>query len=236
MMMPSFRSYYTTAVKNAIRRTDTNYYDWRDRLVASKQGITDNENDGTNRPIVYTTYDNLDETVLVQRYEGDGVSLSTVNGVPQPPDPSLLRAQTAYAYDDQGRVYLHLVYDVDPSTGTVSSTALTTNYYYDHRGDQLAESDPGGLWTKDVYDGAGRLVVAYTTDGGGGTTGRTQPAWPMISCWSRPRRSTMGTATRLKALTGSASTMPPARERWAIPRAPRPPGTGLLHRVLLRCG
>ena len=51
-----------------------------------------------------------------------------------------------------------------------SDNALTTNYYYDHRGDLVAESDPGGLWTKDVYDGAGRLVYEYTTDGAGGTT------------------------------------------------------------------
>src|SRR5262249_46376547 len=48
--------------------------------------------------------------------------------------------------------------------------ALTTNYYFDHRGDQVAESDPGGLWTKDVYDGAARLTLEYTTDGGSGTT------------------------------------------------------------------
>jgi RHS repeat-associated protein len=151
-------------------RVTQNFYDWRDRLVARKQGVQDNENDGTNRPIQYTTYDNLDETVLVQQYEGDGVSLSMANGVPQPPDPSLLRAQTAYAYDDQGRVYQELVYDVNPSTGAMSSTALITNFYYDHRGDQIAESDPGGLWTKDVYDGADRLVVEYTTDGGGGSS------------------------------------------------------------------
>ena len=59
---------------------------------------------------------------------------------------------------------------MDPTTGAVSSTPLTTNYYYDHRGDQIAESDPGGLWTKDVYDGAGRLVTEYTTDGGSGTS------------------------------------------------------------------
>jgi RHS repeat-associated protein len=154
----------------AAPRVTQNFYDWRDRLVASKQGVEDTENDGTNRPIRYTTYDNLDEAVLVQQYEGDGVSINTVNGVPQPPDPSLLRAQTAYAYDDQGRVYQQLIYDVDPSTGAVSSTALTTNYYYDHRGNQIAESAPGGLWTKEVYDGAGRLAVTYLTDGGGGTS------------------------------------------------------------------
>ena len=28
---------------------------------------------------------------------------------------------------------------------------------------------PGGLWTKDVYDGADRLAYEYTTDGAGGT-------------------------------------------------------------------
>jgi RHS repeat-associated protein len=154
----------------AAPRVTQYFYDWRDRLVASRQGVQDTENDGTNRPIRYTTYDNLNEVVLVQQYEGDGVSLRMVQGVPQSPDPSLLRAQTAYAYDDQGRLYQKLVYAVDPATGAVSSAALATNYYYDHRGDQMAESVPGGLWTKDVYDGAGRLVVAYTTDGGGGNS------------------------------------------------------------------
>ena len=34
----------------------------------------------------------------------------------------------------------------------------------------MAESDPGGLWTKDVYNGAGELVMEYTTDGAGGTS------------------------------------------------------------------
>jgi len=154
----------------AAPRVTQNFYDWRDRLVASKQGVQDNENDGTNRPIHYTTYDNLNETVLEQQYEGDGVSINTVDGVPQPPDPSLLRAQTAYAYDDQGRVYQQLVYDIDPSTGAVSSIALATNNYYDHRSNPIAQSAPGGLWTKEVYDGAGRLAVTYLSDGGGGTT------------------------------------------------------------------
>ncbi len=34
----------------------------------------------------------------------------------------------------------------------------------------MAESAPGGLWTKSQYDGAGRDVMDYTTDGAGGTT------------------------------------------------------------------
>ena len=63
----------------------------------------------------------------------------------EPLDPSLLRAQEIDSYDDQGRVYQTQVFDVNPTTGAVSSSALTTNYYYDHRSDLIAESDPGGL-------------------------------------------------------------------------------------------
>lgn len=146
------------------------YYDWRDRQVAEKDGVQANENDGTNRPIYYTTYDNLNEATSQSQYDGDGVTINTVNGVPQPPDPSLLRAYSTTEYDDQGRIYRTNTYDVNPQTGAVSNSGLTTNYYYDHRGDQIAESDPGGLWNKDVYDGAGRLVTEYATDGAGGTS------------------------------------------------------------------
>ena len=91
------------------------FYDWRDRLVATKSGVQYSEDDGVNRPIVYTTYDNLNEAVEVQQYTGDGVSITTTDGVPDAPDASLLRAQKVYAYDNQGRVYQTQVYDVDPS-------------------------------------------------------------------------------------------------------------------------
>src|SRR5579884_171937 len=139
------------------------WYDWRDRQVADKDGVSASENDGTNRPIIVTTYDNLDEVTETQQYAGDGVTPQIVNGVLQPLSSSLLRAQEIDSYDDQGRLYQTQVYDVNPSTGTVSTSALTTNYYYDHRGDLMAESDPGGLWTKSSYDGAGREVMDYTT-------------------------------------------------------------------------
>ena len=58
---------------------------------------------------------------------------------------------------------------MDPNTGAVSSASLTTNYYFDADGQQIAESDPGGLWTKDVYNGAGWVTTEYITDGGGDT-------------------------------------------------------------------
>ncbi len=146
------------------------WYDWRDREVAVKSGVQASENDGTNRPIVVTTYDNLDEVTETQQYVGDGVTPTISNGVLQALPAADLRAQEIDNYDDQGRVYKTQVYDVNPSNGSVSSTALTTNDYYDHRGDLMAESAPGGLWSKSVYDGAGRDTMDYTTDGAGGTT------------------------------------------------------------------
>ncbi len=138
--------------------------------MAEKDGVQSSESTGVNRPITYTTYDNLDEATEVQTYDGDGVTISYSGGVPVAPSSSLLRSQEIISYDDQGRVYQDQVYNVDQSDGSVSDTALTTNYYYDHRSDLVAEQDPSGLWTKDVYDGAGELVTEYTTDGAGGTT------------------------------------------------------------------
>jgi len=154
----------------APNRVTDYWYDWRDRQVAMKSGVQSSESDGTNRPILVTTYDNLDEVTETQQYLGDGVTPQIVNGVLQPLSSSLLRAQEIDSYDDQGRLYRTQVYDVNPSTGTVSTTALTTNYYYDHRGNLIAEADPGGLWTKSSYDGAGRDVMDSSTDGAGGTS------------------------------------------------------------------
>jgi YD repeat-containing protein len=155
---------------SATARVGQFWYDWRDRQVASKSGVQTNEDNTTHRPIIYTNFDNLDEAIQIQQYDGDGVTLTSSNGVPQPPSTSLLRAQENISYDDQGRVYQTQVYDVNPTTGTVSTNALTTNLYYDHRGDLVAQSVPGGLWSKAQYDGAGRLTYSYATDGAGGTS------------------------------------------------------------------
>jgi RHS repeat-associated protein len=155
---------------SAANRVTNYYFDWRDRQVASKQGVQTTEDTTTHRPIIFNTFDNLEEITQVQQFDGDGVTITTSNGVPQAPSASLLRAQTNTSFDDQGRVYQTQVYSVNPSTGAVSSTALTTNDYYNHRGELIEESAPGGLVTKDAYDGAGRVTIEYTTDGGGGTS------------------------------------------------------------------
>src|SRR5262249_25261240 len=110
------------------------------------------------------------EITKKQRYDGDSVTISSTSGVPNAPSSSLLREQTVIAYDDQQRVYQTQVYSVNQSTGAVSSTALTTNNWYNHRGQLIKTSEPGGLVTKNSYDGAGRLLTQYLSDGGGDTS------------------------------------------------------------------
>src|SRR5207244_6015153 len=61
------------------------------------------------------------------------------------------------------------VYDVNQSTGALSSSALTTNTWYNHRGQVIKVSNPGGLVNKSQFDGAGRQIESYSTDGGGDT-------------------------------------------------------------------
>jgi len=155
---------------SAADRVTEQYYDWRDRLVASKAGVQASEDTTTHRPIIYNTFDNLNEVTQVQRYDGDGVTITSTNGVPNAPSASLLRAQTKLSYDDQGRVYNTQVYSVDPSTGSVSTNALSTQVWYDHRGEVIKKSSPGGEVDKSQFDGAGRETVSYVSDGGGDTT------------------------------------------------------------------
>jgi RHS repeat-associated protein len=162
---------------SAANRVGNNFFDWRDRTVAVKSGVQSSEDTTTHRPILYYTFDNLSETTQVQQYDGDGVTITSSGGVPQAPSSSLLRAQTNSSYDEQGRVYLTQTYSVNPSTGAVSSTALSTNTWYNHRGLVIESSQPGGLKTKNAYDGAGRTTVVYTTDGNGDAAPGTTNSW-----------------------------------------------------------
>jgi YD repeat-containing protein len=139
-------------------------YDWRDRLVASKSGVQGTEGTATHRPIFFQDLDNLGEVTAVSQYDGDGVTLSSTK-----PSAGLLRAYSTAAYDDQGRPYRLQQYSVGASTGALSTYALTTDTYYDHRGHAIAVYAPGGQVTKQAYDGAGRAVDVWVTDGSGGT-------------------------------------------------------------------
>jgi hypothetical protein len=155
-------------------RITQSYFDWRDRMVASKSGIILNtdgtedlsaEDDGTNRPIEFSVYDNLGEVTEQDTYTGDGVAVTTTNGVVNATSADLLRAKTTSSYDDQGNVYQTNTYSVDPTDGTVGD-AVTTNTFRDLRGDVIATYTPGQPTEKEPYDGAGRDIEQFETDGG----------------------------------------------------------------------
>lgn len=169
-------------------RVTQNFYDWRDRLVATKVGVQDGEEglmDGVGRLIYYYQYNNLNQIVSQETYAADdipivdevtygsdGVTVTDPDhgdGVPDRPDATQLRALTITNYDEQGRIYRTDTYSVDPSDGTPSEYALHTDIYYDPRGNIMEIRSPGGLVTETVYDGADRPIIVYQSDGAGGT-------------------------------------------------------------------
>ena len=174
---------------NSLRVTE-NFYDWRDRVVATKSGVLldsnnrysdpNNETNTANiihRPISYYTYDNLSEVTKTERFDGDGITLTGTNhaalltaGVPSPISTTALRARTTVSFDDQGRAYRTDQYDINQygtNAGTLSTTnTLSSQNFYDHRGNVMASSQAGGLVGKYVYDGAGRMTKQYMSEGG----------------------------------------------------------------------
>jgi hypothetical protein len=121
------------------------YYDWRDRLVATKNGALLNTDESDNlsgevasnatsgRSINFTIYDNLDEPVEEDGYVGDGIGITSADGQVLPPPGTSLRSQTIYSYDDEGRVYRTQTLDVNQTTGadaTITGLTNGTPYYF----------------------------------------------------------------------------------------------------------
>jgi hypothetical protein len=105
-------------------------YDWRDRLIATKQGVETSESTSVNRPIFYVELNNLGETLCSERYDGDTLSITTDSdndGVPDRPS-SGLTGKTGFDIDDQGRVYRTKSYKV---TGGTPSDPITSQSWYD---------------------------------------------------------------------------------------------------------
>jgi hypothetical protein len=118
----------------------TNYgYDWRNRGTS------------VTGPLGYyqeNTYDNLNR--VVQTDQRNTNSSGTL----------LARSQTLY--DEQGRVYQMLRWQVDPTTGALGNS-LVDNTWYDEAGNVI-KSQPSGsqAFTKSSYDGLGRQITQYT--------------------------------------------------------------------------
>ena len=83
---------------------------------------------------------------------------------------SLLRKRQTMDYDNQSRVYQSTTWGVNPTDGTFSTVGLTTNRWYDRRGNLIKMAAPQSPIEKMVYDGAGRIIKSYKTDGNADTT------------------------------------------------------------------
>ncbi len=144
-------------------------YDWRDRLISTKDGVQATEDTNVNRSLTVYALDNLGDVLSISVYDADGLAMTDTNvdGIPDALDASTLRAKTNYEYDSWGRVYRTETFSVDPATGTVSSTGLVTQDWYDQRGYLIKEQSSSGLVAKYSYDGVGRLISACDTNGGG---------------------------------------------------------------------
>ncbi len=161
----------------------SNYaYDWRNRLVATKSASEASESTSDNTHfIAFTELDNLGEVTVSETYDGDNVALSATSK----PSSNLLRGRTLSEYDEQGRAFRTTTYRVDPSDGsylTESTYTLVSQSWFDHRGNTIASYSSGGPVTKMTFDGAGRLTMSYTTDGG--AVNRTSSAGTIIGSWS----------------------------------------------------
>jgi RHS repeat-associated protein len=152
---------------SAAARVTQNAYDWRNRLVAMKSGATSTlatEAPSVNRPLSFIDYDNLDRVTGTSVFDGDGVWVIDANadGVPDKPAAGLLRSSQVSLYDAQDRVFRTQELFVDQTTGAVGTARLTTDMFYDRRGNVAAVYSPNAPVSQSRYDGAGRLTGSYT--------------------------------------------------------------------------
>ena len=164
-------------------RVTQHLYDWRDRQIASKTGVQSTESGNTSF-ITFAKLDNLGDVTATYSYAADGVSMATFAlgtydsfGDLAAPNISsnALRAYATTEYDDDGRAFRTTTFSVNPDDGTISSTGIVSNTWYDLCGDIIGTQTSGGAATKMSYDGASREVMTYTTDGG--VVNNVAPTW-----------------------------------------------------------
>jgi RHS repeat-associated protein len=142
-------------------------YDWRGRAVVIREGsfLTPAEESLLrNRPFTFLNYDNLDRVTSRLVFDGDGVAIVDANsdGIPDAPAAALLRSSQVSLYDSWDRVYESQDLFVDQSTGAVGTPRLTTDMFYDRRGNVAAVYAPNAPVIQRRYDGAGRLTSSFT--------------------------------------------------------------------------
>jgi len=147
----------TAVHANASTSYVTEYkYDWRNRLTHSRRPgnvAVLRELDNLGRALTAYTYE--DSAADWYKYTAD--ENDETNFIE---DTDKIRAKTETAYDEEGQVYKTVFWEVRASDGTLHDK-LTTEYWYDARGHLIKTEDPNGLFTKNAYDGAGRVTATY---------------------------------------------------------------------------
>lgn len=118
-------------------------YDFRGRMTDVR---------GADKVAAKYTFDNLGQQTAAETYADADTDFTIDSGE--------RRGKTETAYDNRSQVFQSKVYAVDSATGTSPGTvrvALTTNYWYDARGNLIKTMEANTRLTKNVYDGAGRL-------------------------------------------------------------------------------
>ncbi|MCL2648262.1 MAG: fibronectin type III domain-containing protein, partial [Phycisphaerales bacterium] len=152
-------------------------YDWQDRMIASKVGVQTNETGNTSF-INYNVLNNIGQVTASYTFAADNIPLANfADSGALVTYASQLRSYSTTLYDAQGRAYQSATYSVDPTTGTISSDAIVSNVWYDHCGNVVKSQTSGGPVSKTSYDGAGRVVASYLTDGGGDAAAGTANTW-----------------------------------------------------------
>ena len=159
-------------------------YNFRDQLVATETGLTLNSSGqpvtSSSDPypqITVSTLDNLGDVLSTGTFNGGATTIANAITAIATAAPGAVVAgligYTTTEYDSQNRAYENQTYSVDPSTGTISTTALTSYTFYGPRGNVIEAIAPTGQVTKNVYNGVDELVDTYTTDGGAVNNGGT---------------------------------------------------------------
>ena len=167
---------------SAHNRVTTNVYDWRGRLVASKQGDNSGtQTDDVNRPLMVSTYDNLNQVTATYIFDGDGIDVTSLGktgaAILQAIDGNRLRALTATSYDARERVYAQVVFNIDQTTGAIHQSNVgtaespillpdfrTTGTWYNPEGLVMKTATSGEAATKCDYDQAGRVSNSWLVD------------------------------------------------------------------------
>jgi len=144
-------------------RTTSMYYDVRGRV----KGV-----DNPIAPHTATAYDNLNRPLARAEFSAEFTSASAAPSSLTSSSPTSGRLSFSETfYDERGQVYksvLHHINQPNQSSPGTSSASITTNKWYDARGQQIASI--GSQLSKITYDRLGRSTVQYTLATVGATT------------------------------------------------------------------